>query len=698
MDPGSAAALFELLLLVLISLPLGTFLLGLGERLIGHPLDLTLLERGLLAVYLAGGAFYVVASIPVPIYGWDLVVGLLVLGAIGTLVLSLRAGARPIRALRSVLSSRIALLAGAAFLLLLLFEVAVLVIDPLPNTYDGSVQVLFARLLLLHGYVPTTLAPFAPAGIIYPQGTAVWLSVPALVLGWPLARTPVLLTPLFLSLSVLGAFGWGQRLGGVRSERGARTGLVFALFFGAIATWPRFFVAGSYDFVFAAPLFLLMLGWLRPFVERAHRPWRDALAMGVGIGVVLSLSVTCAELLVALLLGYALVFRGPVVGSLARSIGRIAVAALVGSLFVIRSLAGIVVWAAYPGHVLTEMGRAPYAPVVPGLGFTLGNVLGQLDPFIPWDPKLSPVPFLDVEIAFLFVLGIVLLWGRVAPIHEKLPRVLPDSVSVPIVVGTLVSFLVTFLLLLVSVDSAFFGSVGNVSSLSETSVILFIFYQGIAVLPLVAAVEYWNSEGPPPVPAPVPVIEAGSSSPSRMIHRDSSGRVGLATPNLVIALAVVLPLIAGAAGTAVLGPPFVHTLTTELSNVTQGDLDGLQWAGDHLSACSTVLAAPGSAAQFLPAYATLHLVYPMNPAPDNGSYHSAVENLSDGVYSSSVRSDLLVLNVTEIFVTGGSTVLYPPLKIAPLLGSTDFTTLFHEDDAYIMGFAPGEAATNCPVS
>ena len=190
MDPGSAAALFELLLLVLISLPLGTFLLGLGERLIGHPLDLTLLERGLLAVYLAGGAFYVVASIPVPIYGWDLVVGLLVLGAIGTLVLSLRAGARPIRALRSVLSSRIALLAGAAFLLLLLFEVAVLVIDPLPNTYDGSVQVLFARLLLLHGYVPTTLAPFAPRRMIYPQGTAVWLSVPALVLGWPLARTP----------------------------------------------------------------------------------------------------------------------------------------------------------------------------------------------------------------------------------------------------------------------------------------------------------------------------------------------------------------------------------------------------------------------------------------------------------------------------------------------------------------------------
>jgi hypothetical protein len=105
--------------------------------------------------------------------------------------------------------------------------------------------------------------------------------------------------------------------------------------------------------------------------------------------------------------------------------------------------------------------------------------------------------------------------------------------------------------------------------------------------------------------------------------------------------------------------------------------------------------APGSAAQFLPEFAQVHVVYPMNPQPTNLSYATVVADLTSGIYANSTRSNLLLLNVTEVFVTGQNSVAYPPFLLTPLADSSDFRELFHEGDAAVLDFLPGSSAQTC---
>jgi hypothetical protein len=561
----------------------------------------------------------------------------------------------------------------------------------LPNGIDGAVDSLFVnRLLALHT-IPWTLQPYVSDGVIYPQGTPVWFSLPVLLLGWSIVSAPVVLPPLFLSLTPPAAFCLGERLRRAGPTGMPWTGLTFAGFFTLVASWPRLYVGGSYDFILGMPLFLLILGLIRPLAE-GWPTWRQSVVFGALLGLTFAVSTTVGTALSLLLIGQCLwgSVRTP-----SRSLARWArlLASLgVAAVFVVRSLVGIAVWWAYPGHVMTSNSVPPYSPLAFQATYG-GGVLTQIDPFSPLKYKVSPFPVLAIELQVLLAVGLALSAVVLARPRGSLGRYLPRDTVAFIVFGTAVLLLATVIVALLGAWNTSLSGIQSVTNLWELSILLFTFYSLLAVLPLVAGTNYlqdrWAARGPgtPDSNGPAPPY------PPRRWRRRSSG------PRWAVVVAVAslaVPLASGMGVTVTEMPGFLHDYLMGQSNGTQDDLLVLDWAGAHLPACSGVLVAPGSAAQFLPEYtSSVRIIYPVYPTPTNLTYYTVVTDLSGANYGSGTRAGLLELGVTEVFVTGATTNTYPAFSTIPLSGSLDFSRLFSAGDASVWAFEPGISSLGC---
>ena len=679
-----------LVALALICLPLGAVVLRIAEWFVGRPVKLTVCERLLLAFYATGGVLFVLASIPAPLYGLSGVVGLLAVGAIGYAVLSLRERARGLASTVRWLMTWPGLLVSVLTLGLLAVEVIGGSVV-LPNGIDGAVDSLYVnRLLALHT-IPWTLQPYASVGVTYPQGTPVWFSLPVLLFGWPTLSAPVVLPPLFLSLTPAAAYSLGGRVGGLKPSSTPWMGILFAAFFGLVASWPRLYVGGSFDFVLAMPLFLLTLGLLLPFARSAPS-WRMAVAFGVLLGTAAVVGAAVGLALGLLLLAYwVLASATSGIWSLSR-LAQVLASLGVALVCLVRSMVGIAVWWSYPGHVMTDNAVPPYAPIVNRETYT--GLLSQIDPFTPWKAKVSPFPFLSVELQVLLVGGLVLsalvLTGRLGSLREYLSAGLVEWT----LVGAATLLVVTVIVGALGEWNTSLSGIQSVTNLNELSILLFLFYSLIALLPLVAGVNYLRTHRGSASGRPTP-----GRSPS--LHpRVSFGRFGSSRRRWTTVVAVgvlVVPLASGVAVTTAIMPGYLHTFLRGQSNGTQEDVTVLEWAGEHLPSCSGVLAAPGSAAQFLPEFATLRIIYPVFPVPANLTYFNVVQNLSNGTYGPTTREGMLMLGVTEVFVTGATTNTYPAFSLVPLRAAPSaFTLLDSSGDAFLFAFNPGIVSENCP--
>jgi len=150
----------------------------------------------------------------------------------------------------------------------------------------------------------------------------------------------------------------------------------------------------------------------------------------------------------------------------------------------------------------------------------------------------------------------------------------------------------------------------------------------------------------------------------------------------------------GAATTAVALPPQLSDLFERFSNVTTADFALLQWAATHLPDGARVLVAPGSAAEFLPAYhLNIVLLFPMSAGyrSINASYGTVVSELTNGTLDSAGRLALASLGVEFVAVTERNTVLFEPFSPAPFL-SAPAPLLFHEGGAYLFAWPPAATA------
>jgi len=678
--------------LCVLLLPLGAVLLRAVERFLGRRSSLHPLERMLLAFYASGGLLFVLASIPLPIFGLPLVVGLLGLGIVVYAFVAWREGFRGARAAGRFLRSGpgAAVLVGTLALLVLEMTAGQVL---LPNGVDGSVDSLFINLLVSNHTSAWTLAPYAQSGVIYPQGVTVWMALPVLLFGWPIVASPVVVPPLFLSLAVPSAFCLGERLRWLRAGRIPWNGLLFAAYFGLLASWPRLYVGGSYDFVSAFPLFLTILGLSYPFLNVPSRGWKEVLAFGGLLGVTAALSPSAGLALAAITFAGVLLVHHRRLAALARWTTQWLVWVGMASLFLVRSITGVVLWFHYPQHVMTQSGNLPLAPepVQP----LYGPNLAEVDPFYPWKWKVSPILGLSVELQVLLAVGVILLAVCIVFPRTSLSRYLaPDSMRY-LAAALLAVFAEAGVLIAANLASNSLSGIQSVTNLWEASILLFTVYGLVALLPLAATINAFFANRPHSGESPGSARpEPDSLRPGRSMGRDRARRTQRTTALLVI-LVVGIPLASGAVATGTVVPGLLTNDIKAQANVTSGDLAALEWAGSHLTSCSRAVMAQGSAAQFLPEYGPAQILFPSYPIPTNLSYFIAVSNLTLGLYGSSTKAALLNLGATEVFVTGQTTNAEKAFVPAPLLRSSDFRLLFEDQDAFIFEFLPVTSVSGC---
>jgi len=675
--PGPPGGLWALGLLAwaLAVAVLGDFVRQLAGRLIPSWRRLEPIERGLVDFYLGGGLLYLLAAVPLGLFVAPVVDAVPLVGGVGLVgwvLLRGRASARSglQRTTASLLQPSSLLVLGSAVALYALELAAALPIGT-GNTFDSGLLTTYTALLVHNHSIPLSFQPYASPSILYPQGTTVWLGWAQTVFALPPARTSLLVTPLFFALAPLGGFVFGRRLFG-----SDRAGVATALMLAWLAPATRGMVAGSNDFVFAFPLVLVLAGqavaWLRSPPPRAA----DAVGFGLLVGYSAAMNPVGAEWLFLALL---------VAGGLSRPAwgGRLSawflrwVTALGATLLgIVPSLYVLVLGRSSPGFV---PGAAP-APAGTPSGIVGSQFLGSIDPFLfrSEDVQLSPVPALRLELALLLVFGFALL--LLAARSSALGRYFE---SFRLLVGGAVAATVALLAVVWGASTGFGPAVAfaQISSAAEISAWLFTMYAFVACVPLILAVERFHgsltgTRGPPVEAPPTP-----HRAPGRRALGSGTSRTLIP---LAVALLVVLP---GVALTPAALSPVWTRLYHDFGNVTADDFALLEYAGSHLPAGARVLVAPGSAADFLPGYATdLVILYPLVPGWSwvNASYRILVEELSNGTLDSRGLGAMTALEVQYIVVTGNSTVLWAAFSPAPF--TTDpaaFPELFHQGDAFL---------------
>jgi hypothetical protein len=628
------------------------------------------IEWLLLDFYLGGALVYLLAALPVGAFVAPVVDGLPVAAAV---LLLLRVAVRrrtrtPSEFPRAVaaLLRPAALLALASALALFVFELAVALPIPTGNTYDSSLLTLYVSLLLQHHTIPLSFQPYAAVGVLYPQGTTVWLGWAQLVFALPPARTALLVTPLFFGLAPLGAFAFARRAFG--SDRAA---VACALFIAAVGSWTRVLVAGSNDFVFAFPLVLLLAGQSFGWLRGALPAWPDVAAFGLLVGYSAAMNPVGAEWLLPALLLAGLFVRPAFAGTAARWVARWALAVAVALVAIVPTLYVLTIGRNSPG--LTPGAGA--APAGTTTGITGAQFAGSIDPYLfrANDVWLSPVPLLRLELAVLLTVGVgilVLAPRRSAVGHYLAP--FRDFVAAGFVV------LVALIGLLWAASSGFgpVAGLADVTSAAELSIWLFTLYTLVAGLGLVLLLERLTAivRAPGPAPARIPARRAIASP------------LGLprGTVTVLLILVIVVP---GVVLSPTQLPPVLTDLYHEFGNVTAADFDLLDYAGGHLPSGARVLIAPGSAAGFLPGYARdLVLLYPLVPGWEwlNSSYRVVVSQLTNATLNSTGEAALASLDVQYIIVTGNNTILWPAFSPAPLLADPSaFPLVWNEGDAYL---------------
>ncbi len=677
--PGAVWALGLVLWAGVVAL-VGELLRALAARWIPSWRSLELLERFLLDFYLGGALLYLVAALPLGLFVAPVVLALPVAAAVGVVLLVVARGRSReiaegiVRTVRPLARPTYGVVLVSALALYGL-ELAVALPVGTGNTFDSGLLTTYTGLLLHHHSIPLSFRPYASPAILYPQGTTVWLGWAQLTFGLPPARTSLLVTPLFFGLAPIGGFVFGRRTFGSDAA-----GLGMALLFAWLAPATRDLVGGSNDFVFAFPLVRLLAGQ----ASRWFRSPAPAVSEAVGFGLLAGYSaamnpVGAQWLFLALVIGGA-VGRPRGYAVVAAWFSRWAVALGCALIGVLPSLYVLAQGRGSPGFVP----GAVAAPAGEPTGISLAQFTGSLDPFLfrPTDTALSPIPALRLELAVLLVigLGLVLLARRDSPLGRYLEGFR----------RFLLGAWVALVLLLAVLYAASYGfgpavAVTAVTSGGEASTWVFTLYGMLAALPLVLALERFGgwlgrmrNDGPVPQGSPRPRRRrvSGAFDPAR------------AVAPLAVALLIVVP---GVALTPPALPPFLSLLYHDLGNVSADDFALLEYAGTHLPAGARVLIAPGSAADFLPGYASdLVLLYPLVPGWPwaNASYYLLVAELSHGALAARGEAALASLAVSDIVVTENNSVLWPTFSPAPFLADpTQFPLLFESGPAYLFARA-----------
>jgi hypothetical protein len=151
------------------------------------------------------------------------------------------------------------------------------------NVHDASLFSMMSTLISENGCIPATLLPFDSSALVYPQAYTVVLTFATYMFDSGPETMILVLVPLFQALGTVGAYFLGKMWSGKMSY-----GVVFAFMFGFVSRWPKLLVWGSYAFVAAFPLYLLVFSLVlfstRQMEMKKHKDIFELVFLGLIIG------------------------------------------------------------------------------------------------------------------------------------------------------------------------------------------------------------------------------------------------------------------------------------------------------------------------------------------------------------------------------------------------------------------------------
>ena len=281
--------------------------------------SLDVFQALILDFYLGGFFFYFVALLPFHLFSRYFTILILIISFLILIILLLRKYLRRsenitqniLKKISKISKSRTEVLIG--FLLILFFLIVLIMqIEATTgiifgNIHDASMFSTIATLISRNGMIPATFSPFDSSGIIYPQAFTVIQVFAAYVFDAEPANMILILVPLFQSVAIFAAYFLGKLWSGKTSY-----GLLFAFLFAFVSRWPKLLTWGSYAFVAAFPLYLVVIGFagtvIRETGSHAIHKKSKFLFLGLLIGYLGAIHPAFYEVLIATLLVVELVW------------------------------------------------------------------------------------------------------------------------------------------------------------------------------------------------------------------------------------------------------------------------------------------------------------------------------------------------------------------------------------------------------
>lgn len=625
---------------------------------------LDMFQIALLDFYLGGIVFYVIALFPFGLFTSTITFIVLVVAFVITttsivkkhLLGVRRSDLHVIRRIRQLPCCINEILMGTAVILIFLtvfwFEAEASVGVLFGNVHDASLFSMISTAISQNGMIPATLKPFDSSGIVYPQAYAVILTFATYVFHSGPETTILVLVPLFQALGTIGAYFLGKMWSGKMVW-----GVVFAFIFGFVSRWPKLLVWGSYAFVAAFPLYLIVFGLITLSTRRMEEKKQDDIFelffLGLIIGYLGAIHAVYYEVIIATLFIVALEqiyrrkrdsLRGPILSSFTVFV----LSLLPVCVFLYRFAVSLFL----PGQNI-GLPDDVVALRLPTLIDNLGTFSGSF--FISdW---ISPYPILRIAILILIGLAFATVFiAKKRGWHN-------NDMSHPIAL-TLFSLLGVGLIVLVGSREIGFSLLASAINIPETAIVMFV-----SLMILVGTA----------------IVTLNENILTRLNNRLSKTR----SFGLIILIFMLS-----------FSPFIYYTLTSDaeycrgvynfLAVTTPQDYALMLNMKNTLPENSTILINPYDAGGFIPSIAGYKVVYPFTGSRNSISYSSLYSLVLERNLNQSAYDLLSRFNITYIFVGAKATEYVGPSAWDPslFLGNPNFKLIQRVGDSYLFAFNP----------
>jgi hypothetical protein len=608
--------------------------------------DLDFIQVCILNVYVGGLILYAIAILPFGFFRWEVVIGFTLLNAILCLAIHFKPlvrSAHPSKLKSLIVGNRKALLTYlAVFLMLLVFlivnlsSVSGLVFG---SVRDESIHSLDVQVILENHFVPLTLQPYLPEGIVYPQAAHVIFAFSSYVLNMDVPQVVFYVTLLFKSLSVLGAYFLGRKLS-ANNVFGLGLSFVFAF----MSSWPLYVVWGGNPFLVGFPLFLVCLGLLFSFFRSNERHnIVELVILGLLVGFAGSLIISYLETLIVVIILVFVYFLFQSRAGIRRVFRELAIVLGVSFIPLSPFIFRFVTFYAYPGH---NVGVASDFSGWTSQQFYLSQAL-------QWAiDNLSPYILLKVITLFLLFSLPILVW------KTKLSGDVKSVAAFALAIFAAATFL-SFISFFLSPD---FG----VISWGHQGLLLSIPIGILIVVSYLKFAEFFRG--------------FKIKRLSKFLAESSSGGVLL--------IIVVLSLVTA---------PFLYyrlfvdaqelRISYDIFAVTsESDYELMSWMKNNLSPDAVVLVHPFGSGLFIPSISHHRVIFPYTGSSLSSSYQTLVGLLENNTLNSEAYQILHSWNITHVFV--GTNVAYwmfnyPRWDPKLLLGNPNFKLVKNIGSSYL---------------